>query len=176
VEARDRHTTEPTQPAPVAPPPTMVASLCRGMVRLGRRRGNGRTPPAPDEELVAGKPTEEQHRQIGEQETGGATQLRPGADEEWRHYGRPLAGRGDFWSSLLKRAVLAVSALFFQQCLLPDHLKAQVRCRANCGAQTHQRPSVADGGAFYTASSVAPEIPERLGESAVQRTVCRMSL
>ena len=32
-----------------------------------------------------------------------------------------------------------------------------------CGAPTHQRPSVADGGAFYAASSVAPEIPERLG-------------
>ena len=36
-----------------------------------------RYPPAPDEELVAGKPTEEQHRQIGEQETAGAAQLRP---------------------------------------------------------------------------------------------------
>ena len=31
------------------------------------------------------------------------------------------------------------------------------------GAQTHQHPPVADGGAFYAASSVAPEIPERLG-------------
>src|ERR1700731_4739189 len=31
------------------------------------------------------------------------------------------------------------------------------------GVQTYQRLSVADGGAFYAASSVAPEIPERLG-------------
>src|SRR6478672_3826007 len=30
-------------------------------------------------------------------------------------------------------------------------------------AQTHQRPSIDDAGAFYTVNSVAPEIPERLG-------------
>jgi hypothetical protein len=31
------------------------------------------------------------------------------------------------------------------------------------GVQTHQRLSVAEAGAFYAASLVAPEIPERLG-------------
>jgi hypothetical protein len=35
----------------------------------------------------------------------------------WRHYARPLVVPGDFQSSPLKRAVLAVSALFFQQTL-----------------------------------------------------------
>jgi SAM domain (Sterile alpha motif) len=45
VEARDRHTTEPPQPAPVAPPPTesMGAPACHGdVLRLGGLDGHRR--------------------------------------------------------------------------------------------------------------------------------------
>src|SRR5438874_7558551 len=40
-----------------------------------------RDPPSPNQELVAGKPAEEQHRQIRQEQSGGAAELRPGGEQ-----------------------------------------------------------------------------------------------
>src|SRR6202521_6163666 len=59
------------------------------------------------------------------------------------------------------------AATTVRACIQVPLVGPTIGIRAVALVQTHQRPSVADGGAFYAESSVAPEIPERLGESAV---------